>query len=285
MNTLKPFYILIFSVLVFTGNFALADEQCAHYKSFINSGINPKALNQALNFSKKNSLKYKLKSDYLLIADYSLNSSQKRFFIFDLINGQVIKERVSHGSGKITLYKPAATTEKQMYVERFNGETSHNGHFKNCRISKPSLERINKNRFQYNRGPKHNQENLTRAGFFKTAELYISASHKKENRPEGRHHWFPLAVSEHNGVRLDGLSPFVNELSRAQGVVMHEATYNTKHAPIMGRSYGCPAFERGALKRHLNKIKGGRLYYSFVPQCAGEMLEVLKQTSSENPCN
>lgn len=267
---------VIFSVVFLFGSGALAQDICTHYTKFLQSGINKNALNQALNFYKKNHVKENFKADYILIADYSMNSGNKRFYILNLKTGEVETERVSHGSGKVTLYKPAKTTEAMMYVERLNGEPSHNGEFTQCTIPQETLDRVNKNRVSYNRRRLHNRENLTRPGFFKTAEPYVSASHIKENRPKGRHHWWPITDSGHNGIRLDGLSQGVNHRARQNGVVMHEATYNLKYAGIMGRSYGCPAFEKGVLKKHVGKIKRGRLYYSYVPQCKSDMEVVLK---------
>lgn len=266
---LLPF-ILVFSAI---GGHSQAFV-CDNYEKFKASGINQVALDQALYFFQQNQEKHNLKSDYLIIADYSLSSEKKRFYILNLQTGEVTAERVSHGSGKVTLYRQADSEEKMMYVERLNGEKSHDGMFNKCRISQDDLARINANRTRYNRRALHYRENLTRPGFFKTAEPYISASHIKENRPAGRHHWWPITTSGHNGIRLDGLSTGVNDRARNDGVVMHEATYNVKYAAIMGRSYGCPAFEKGILKKHIDKIKKGRLYYSYVPQCK-EDIEII----------
>ena len=261
---LLKFYTLL---LFFSGpTFATAPSVCEHFEKYKSSGINEAALKQALFFYSKNQNLHQLKDDYILIADYSLNSSQKRFYILNLKTGEVQKERVSHGSGKITLYRSTPTNPVDMYVERHNGEKSHDGQFNQCQIPEADLTRINANRAEFNRGPIHSRENITRGGFFKTGSLYVSESHKKENRSPDRFHWYPLK-DDFNGVRLHGLTPKVNDQAFAHGVVLHEASYNHKHAPIMGRSYGCPAFEKGVLKKHFDSIIEGRLYFSYVPQC------------------
>ena len=249
---------------------------CNKFSVFTKKGVPAIPLRQALYFYSNYKDKYNLNSDRILIADYSLNSSKNRFFILNLKTDEVIKMRVSHGSGKLTLYRMDKNGHEEMYVERFNGESGHNGDFTKCRISDEDLDRVNLNRKQFGRPPYHNQENLTRAGFFKTGALYNSYTHHKENRPPGREYWHNIK-GDFNGIRLFGLTPEANDKAFEHGVVFHEATYNSPHAPIMGRSYGCPAFSKGKVKKYLDQFLGGVLYYSYTPQCQEEMTRVEKQ--------
>ena len=78
-----------------------------------------------------------------------------------------------------------------------------------------------------------------------------------------------MITSNHNGLRLDGLTPGVNTHARARGVVMHGATYNGSSG-VMGRSWGCPAFTPDAAPRTLNRIKGGSLFFSYVGMDAND---------------
>lgn len=250
---------------------------CKHFDKFLKSGVPANALKQALKFYESNGKEISHKR-YLTIADYSQHSGKDRFFLLDLETGDVSLDRVSHGSGK---------------VKGVNyGDRAHNGMLDSCRIPK---------------GVKagHNQENMTRPGFFVTKKKYVSTSHschsakyKKYNCDEKKYMkatgksfapWWPdLSDKEpfYNGLRIKGLTPKVNDLAESQGVVMHGANYNRPEWATMGRSYGCPAFEPGVHKKIIDKIEGGSLYYSFVPKCSDDMKIVLEQVKGwESTCS
>jgi len=73
-------------------------ESCQFFNNFKRSGINEKALKQALFYFENNRNELS-KQRYISIADYGKNSRDKRFYILDLQTGKVRKEQVSHGSG------------------------------------------------------------------------------------------------------------------------------------------------------------------------------------------
>ena len=75
---------------------------------------------------------------------------------------------------------------------------------------------------------------------------------------------------------MQGLTPGVNDEAFVSGVVMHGAWYNDLGS-VMGRSYGCPAFQSNVAAEVLNKIKGGSLYYSYTPICKELHQKVLEQ--------
>jgi hypothetical protein len=74
-----------------------------------------------------------------------------------------------------------------------------------------------------------------------------------------------------------GLTPGVNNEALGDGVVMHEAKYNSASG-IMGRSHGCPAFVPGRGKPLMDKLRGGGLFYGYAPMCRNETVKVLSQT-------
>ena len=120
---------------------------------------------------------------------------------------------------------------------------------------------------------------MTRPGFFKTAELYLSKSHTDIKSYNGRKMLEWPYIDEQgrkNAMRLDGLSPGINDHARRRGVVMHGAWYNDIMS-IMGRSYGCPAFESDKAPEVLNRIKNGSLFYAFAPQCSDDQRQIGQQ--------
>lgn len=191
---------------------------------FLQQGVPEKPLRKALSYFKKNKSKFSNKN-YISIADYSQNSKNKRFYMLDMRTGRVLKEQVSHGSGN--------SGGKKL------GDPNHDGMLDRCTHSNGS------------------RTNMTRPGFFKTANPYMSG----QNFPVvGRNNG-----SSYNGLRLKGLENR-NKDALSRGVVMHEAYYN-KEGAVMGRSYGCPAFIPGKAKNIFPRIKGGSLFYAHVPQC------------------
>lgn len=238
---------------------------CKHYKKFLNAGVPKEALKQALTYYDKNNKKFK-NQNYITIADYSQSSTKKRFFLLDMRTGKVSTEKVSHGSGSAKVngqrIKFADATINKGQVTR---ASNHNGRMVRCRI--PS---------KFRKSVQHDQYALTRPGFFKTGEFYMSWSHDEQKK--GRKGWptFRVDGRSFNGMRMDGLSKGVNDKARAQGVVMHEAYYNT--GKVMGRSFGCPAFPPNKGRDIMEKIAGGSLYYSFVPisGCSEDYNKALK---------
>jgi hypothetical protein len=217
------------------GSNAQRGDTYKFYQTFLDAGVPKIPLEKTLDYYEKNKSKFTNKN-FISIADYSQNSRQKRFYILDMRTGNVTKEKVSHGSGHV----PAAHTRP--------GDPDGDGMLdrcdhKNIRPGQPGKYR-----------------NMTRPGFFKTGELYKSAQKwptaiKKEN-----------GVS-YNGMRMDGLEER-NKGARNDGVVMHEAYYNsTEPDSIMGRSYGCPSFAPGRAKEIFSSIKEGALFYAHAPQC------------------
>lgn len=280
MQNLKTYICFLFILL---GSKSFAIDYCQSYQQLIEKGVPRTPLEHAISFYKQNQAKLNLKKDLIMIADYSINSSKKRFFIVNLKDHSVISKKVSHGSGKITLYKDMKPGAKNQYVERLNGENGHNGEFHRCRISQDDLKRINKNRTTAGYAAIHNQQNLTRAGFFKTSNLYQSYKHAKGTKVSTV--YWPSIKGDFNGLRLLGLTKGVNEKALHDGIVMHEASYNSNYAPVMGRSYGCPAFVPGELKKHIDLFTGGTLYYAYVPQCADEMKKTLASFNPSLDCS
>ena len=234
--------------------------ECRFYEKFRSQGVPINALKQSLTFYKNNKSKFKNKN-YISIADYSQNSRKKRFFLLNLRTGEVEGRKVSHGSGSLGGVKYADATIKNGKVIK---SSNHNGMMKRCRIPKRK------------KGAKHDQWALTRAGFFKTGEFYMSNGHNEAVK--GSRGWptFKIDGRKYNGMRMDGLVNGVNNKSRNQGVVMHEAYYN--RGDVMGRSFGCPAFVPKKGRAIMEKISNGSLYYSYVPieGCQSDHQKVLK---------
>lgn len=215
-----------------SGGSSYTGSECAHYKDFLAAGVNKKALKQALFFYKQNKRRF-TKQRYISIADYSKNSRDKRFYILDMQTGRVQKENVSHGSGSSKYGNP--------------GDPNHDGMLDRCHRSGKSTN-------------PNSRYAMTRGGFFETENFYHSSHNEKG--------WPVVAGSNYNGLKLKGLSSGVNNEAESSGVVMHGAWYNT--GAVMGRSFGCPAFRPDRAKAVLDKIYGGSLYYSYVPQCQTE---------------
>ena len=85
------------------------------------------------------------------------------------------------------------------------------------------------------------QSKMTSLGAFLTAETYT-----------GKH-----GLS----LRLDGLSES-NTNARARAIVIHGADYVNPTRKTQGRSWGCPAVERGLAKNLIEAIKGGSFIYA-----------------------
>lgn len=210
-----------------------SSNTCEHFNRFTRAGVPEIPLRQALYFYEKNKHKFS-KQRYISIADYSQRSDKKRFFILDMETGEVRKEKVSHGSGSRGSVKA--------------GDPNHDGMIDRCHHGNNIRDR----------------ENMTRAGFFVTRDYYQSSKHTRMRN--GVREWPYLDSNNNNGLRMEGLTPGVNDEAMSSGVVMHGAWYNDV-SNIMGRSYGCPAFESSVAPSVLSILRGGTLYYSYTPLC------------------
>ncbi len=222
---------------------SISGESCQFFEKFKDAGINEKALKQALYFYDKNKDKLR-KERYISIADYGLRSDKNRFYILDMTNGSVRKEKVSHGSGTINVNG----SKKKV------GDPNHDGNLNKC---------------HHGSNP-NNRKNMTRGGFFVTSSMRNSPNHSASS-------WPTLDSRGNDSMFMDGLSPGVNEEARSSYVVMHGASYNT--GKYMGRSYGCPAFTPAKAASIINTIKEGSLYYSYIPQCRDLQNRVDRQVS------
>lgn len=244
----------------------ISHKACTYFSKFIKSGVPNEPLKQALNYYINNENKFKNKR-YISIADYSKNSKDKRYYLLDLITGEVKDYHVSHGSGKV---------DGITY-----GDPNHDGMIDSCKFTTSQLEKINKDKPAT--GKIHDRWAMTRPGFFSTANLANSTAHDPEIRPKGA--WPMISTTPRlNKLLMNGLSPSVNDDALRNGVVMHEAWYNT--AEIMGRSFGCPAFRPKEGKEIMTKINGGSLFYAYVPKCGDDMDKVLDQVKNwERTCS
>lgn len=194
------------------------------FKKFRDQGVPEGPLRLALDYFEKNKANFE-NQNFISIADYSQNYRNKRFYMLDMRTGDVLKEQVSHGSGKVNGVN--------------HGDPNHDGMLNRC---------VHKN---------GSTRNMTRPGFFKTANPYRSS----QSFPVvGKH-----KNNQYNGLRLIGLEE-KNKDALDSGVVMHEANYNRK-GNTMGRSFGCPAFAPGVAKNIFPKIMEGSLFYAHAPQC------------------
>ncbi|WP_419172680.1 murein L,D-transpeptidase catalytic domain-containing protein [Halobacteriovorax sp.] len=246
-------------------------EECNFFEDFRDQGVPQDALKQALLYYRDHKNTFKNKN-YISIADYSQSSTQKRFFLLNMKTGEVEYKKVSHGSGSLGGVKYSDATIKDGKVIK---SSNHNGMMRRCRIPQNSRTR-----------QKHDQWAMTRPGFFKTANFYMSASH--DERVKGQRGWPTFSVNgrNYNGMRMEGLVDGVNDKAMSQGVVMHEAYYN--RGKVMGRSFGCPAFVPGEGRDVMEKISNGSLYYSYVPieGCREDHKKVLAEVEGwQQMCN
>jgi L,D-transpeptidase-like protein len=77
-------------------------------------------------------------------------------------------------------------------------------------------------------------------------------------------------VGEHGeSLRLSGLEPGVNDRAMERAIVMHGAPYVSPTVIAargeLGRSWGCPALERGVDRRVIERIKGGTALFAYYP--------------------
>lgn len=78
---------------------------------------------------------------------------------------------------------------------------------------------------------------------------------------------FFLTAETYNGsngysMKLDGLDP-TNNLARDRFIVVHGADYVQEKQNYAGRSWGCPALDKGISSLVINKIKNGSLFFAY----------------------
>ncbi len=224
---------LSMNVFAFSQNFSnLSLEE--KFDHFVSLGVPSVPLEETFNYYDSNVDLFANKK-YVSIIDYSQNSKNKRFYIMDMETGELEREYVAHGSGRNRIGFPVA-------------DINHNGMLDRCMHSKFS-RRI--------RLVKHRRWGMTRPGFI---------------RVDGTYHSSKFAYGEykktkaHNAILLNGLEASSSDVRR-NAVVIHEASYVYDKAVRQGRTLGCPAVAKGVIKRFINKLKGGSLLYSYVPQC------------------
>ena len=70
-------------------------------------------------------------------------------------------------------------------------------------------------------------------------------------------------------LRLSGLEPGINDRAMERAIVMHGAPYVSRTVIAakgeLGRSWGCPALERGVERRVIERIKGGTALFAYYP--------------------
>nr|WP_086938939.1 murein L,D-transpeptidase catalytic domain family protein [Thaumasiovibrio occultus] len=140
---------------------------------------------------------------YLTIIDYSKPSSDKRFFVIDMENREVLfNTYVAHGK---------------------NSGAAYSTEFSNIQDSKQ-----------------------TSLGVFITSTTYDG--------------------SNGYSLRLDGLSPGINDNARNRYIVVHGADYAEesflKSNGQLGRSWGCPAVPNSIARSVIDTIKDGSVIYA-----------------------
>lgn len=101
----QSFFILLILLAVSYARASFFDKQVtvrgqsmSLYDAMASSGVDKRALDQAIHYFEKNPRKFPNKR-YLVLIDYSKPSSQPRFYLFNLTNGTYEKLLVAHGAG------------------------------------------------------------------------------------------------------------------------------------------------------------------------------------------
>jgi hypothetical protein len=229
---------------------------CADIKAFAKKGVTKAALYDVKSFLDQTAKKNSKEPSVIAIADYSIKSTKKRFWLLDLASKSVKAYKVSHGSGKVGGVA--------------HGDPEHDGILNRCRI--PPKVRLSRG--------KHTQQNMTRPGFFRAASLYVSSGHRQRLKNGRLVGGWPNISGSKNALRLHGLSQGVNDKAFKQGVVMHGAWYNQNK--LMGRSFGCPAFTPSDAPELLSELARTKaMFYSYVPQCKADYEKVVQSLPKE----
>ncbi|MGE3263035.1 MAG: murein L,D-transpeptidase catalytic domain-containing protein [Bacteriovoracia bacterium] len=225
-----------------------ANPLCNRFHEFVKKGVPEAPLKQALLYYSRFKKKFAGNDRYISIADYSQRSNKKRFYMLDLKTGELMNEKVSHGSG--------------MSRGRIVSDPNNDGMVDRCEHPDRVLAAKRNPRRAYK-----TRENMTRPGFFATGSLNLSVAHARK---------WPRVTSRTNSLLLNGLSGKINGSARQDGVFMHETYYNFDGPGLMGKTFGCPGFVQRKGTPIFKKIVGGSLYYSYVPVCKDDMDYVLQ---------
>lgn len=228
-NLIAITFLFSLSTFAFDGYYIEGREETINH--FVAEGVPETPLVEAMDFYENNGHLLDNKR-FITIGDFSQSSREQRLYIMDLSNGELQREFVAHGSGRNRIGYP-------------NGDRNHDGYLDKCMHSKWS-KRI--------RLVKHRRYGMTRPGFMRVDTTYFSSKFNYNS------------MDGHNAIRLTGLESSSSDV-RKNAVVFHEADYVKDYSKIQGRTLGCPAIPVGRMKSVLPKIKGGSLYYSYVPQC------------------
>lgn len=235
----------------------VVSKVCQVYNHFVDSGVPAEPLRHLLFYRNTNPDDV-IDTRYIAFADYSQNSSQKRFYLLDMQDITYEQFRVSHGSGKLLGVN--------------HGDPEHDGELNKCIHDKED----------YQRARKHSRYAMTRPGFFMMTYQYLSGGSHLERRDPRTGiliRGWPYITKDlkKNAVKMVGLNKGINDRAYANGVVMHGAWYNEPENTgtlIMGRSFGCPAFAPEETEYILNKLSRGSLFYSYTPQCGPDFTKI-----------
>lgn len=235
---MKNLFIKISILVLLTFNSSATFEFLANQdklEHFSSLGVPKKPLLELFEFY-ESQINVLYNREYISLIDYSMNSREKRFFIMNLVTGELQTEYVAHGSGRNRFGFPVA-------------DIGNNGKLDRCTHSKLSTK--------LGFTP-HRRYGMTRPGFIRVdgtyhSEKFAYGEYKKTKAP--------------NALLLTGLSE-TSEDVRRNFVVIHEAWYVKDKAVRQGRTLGCPGVAQGRIASFIDKLKGGSLLYSYVPQCS-----------------
>ncbi|MFK8011423.1 MAG: murein L,D-transpeptidase catalytic domain family protein [Marinicellaceae bacterium] len=201
---MKIIIFLYFIASVFNSALAKID---GNDLKMLDSKISENVLNMAINAVNCANQGANKPIQNISIIDYSLPSTTKRFWSFDVINNELLfHEFVAHGK---------------------NTGANYAKKFSNIPGSKQSS-----------------------IGLFKTAGTYNG--------------------SNGYSLILNGLEKGFNDMAQKRYIVMHGAAYVSqkfidKHGRL-GRSWGCPAFEKKLAKTIIDQIKQGQFLFIYYPE-------------------
>jgi hypothetical protein len=240
---------------------------CRNFDKILSSGIDRKALQQALTFTATNPF---LGQREILVADYGKNSREERLYRVNLNTGEVKLAKVSHGGGML---RTRASDRPRLPGEgRHWGDMNHDGMLDRCKIP-DHVTASWPDRFRKS----HERENMTRPGFFAT---------KAPRRYNHKRHWVEFGQNV-NAIPMQGLTEEINADAEEENVALNAPLYNNRlgrNKAVMGRgSYG-PAISPDQRSFYYN-IEPNTVFYSYTPMCEDDMEIVLDQVSGwENMC-
>lgn len=216
------------------------EDFCKLYDEFREQGVPRAPLKQALQFYFRQLDEFgphKITKPAIAIADLSQNSREKRFYVLDLLKGEIKRAKVSHAGGLKSAKYPGDP-------KRTDGMLAKCGTFA--------------------------EEGLQRPGFYKFGNYLFSETGRKEG-------WTDLTEAANGvrlkgltpkvnwGAEDDNMVAHEWKLNR-----------DGDQRP-MARTDGSLALVPGAGKPLLEQLEGGAMLYSYAPQCTEEMELVLAQ--------